>query len=338
MIGKGSAIALGDIVQSLGGQLIGDPALVVKSIEPLDRAGLDAITFLANPRFIKQLKTSKAACVIVAEKAAHEAPSTSARIVVPDPYLYYARLSQLWRRRTQVAEHAGFVHPSAVIDPSATVDASATIGPLCTVGAGAKIGPGTVLKAHVTVMDGCVIGARCLLHAGVVIGADGFGFALNREGSAHHWEKIEQLGRVLIGDDVEVGANTCVDRGALADTVLCDGVKLDNLIQIGHNVEIGRHTAIAACVAIAGSAKIGAFCTIGGASSISGHISLADYVHISGATVVTKSITHAGAYTGVFPFDEHRQWEKNAAALRGLSDLRDRIRFLEKKLNKVIES
>jgi len=177
----------------------------------------------------------------------------------------------------------------------------------------------------VTVGEDCVIGDRCIVHSGVVIGADGFGFAPN----AGAWEKIEQLGAVRIGNDVEIGANTCIDRGALADTVIEDGVKLDNLIQIGHNVRIGRHTAIAGCAGVAGSATIGAHCTIGGAASVLGHLQIADHVHISAVSVVTRSITRAGTYSGFFPIDDNAAWEKNAATLKQLYRLRERLKALE---------
>ncbi len=183
-----------------------------------------------------------------------------------------------------------------------------------------------MLKSRVTVSEDCVIGARCLLHPGVVIGADGFGFAPH-EGA---WVKIEQLGAVRIGDDVEIGANTCIDRGALDDTVIEDGVKLDNLIQIGHNVRVGKHTAMAGCVGVAGSADIGAHCTIGGGAIVLGHLTLADGVHISAATVVTRSILKPGQYTGMFPIDDNAAWEKNAATLKQLHALRERLKALEK--------
>ena len=186
-----------------------------------------------------------------------------------------------------------------------------------------------MLKARVTVGDDCVIGGRCIVHSGVVIGADGFGFASDNG----VWEKIEQLGAVRIGDDVEIGANTCIDRGALADTVIEDGVKLDNLIQIGHNVRVGRHTAMAACVGVAGSASIGAFCTIGGAAVVLGHLELADRVNISAASVVTRSILKPGHYSGLFPIDDNSKWEKNAAVLKRLHDLRARLLALEKLSN-----
>jgi UDP-3-O-[3-hydroxymyristoyl] glucosamine N-acyltransferase len=206
------------------------------------------------------------------------------------------------------------------------VDPTARIGALCVIENGAKIGAGTVLKSRVTVGEGCTIGERCILHPGVVIGADGFGFAPT-EG---RWEKIEQLGAEQIGNDVEIGANTCIDRGALQDTVIEDGVKLDNLIQVGHNVRIGRHTAMAGCVGVAGSATIGAHCTVGGGAIVLGHLTLADHVHISAATVVTRSIGKPGNYTGVFPIDDNAAWEKNAATLRQLHSLRERLKALEK--------
>jgi UDP-3-O-[3-hydroxymyristoyl] glucosamine N-acyltransferase len=184
-----------------------------------------------------------------------------------------------------------------------------------------------VLKARVTVGAHCAIGRRCIIHPGAVIGADGFGFAPDGD----RWEKIEQLGSVRIADDVEIGANTCVDRGALQDTVIEEGVKLDNLIQVGHNVQIGRHTAIAGCAGIAGSAVIGAHCTIGGAAMILGHLRLADRVHISAGSFVARSILKAGHYSGIFPIDDNAAWEKNAATLKQLHQLRERVRALEKK-------
>ena len=217
-----------------------------------------------------------------------------------------------------------------MVDDAAEVHPSATIGPLCVVERGAIIGAQTVLKSRVTVGERCRIGERCLIHPGVVIGADGFGFAPQRG----QWVKIEQLGAVCIGDDVEIGANTCIDRGALEDTVIEEGVKLDNLIQIAHNVRIGRHTAMAGCSGVAGSTTIGAYCTIGGAASILGHLELADHVHVSTNTVVTHSLTRPGHYTGVYPMDENAKWEKNAATLRNLHSLRERIKALEKQTRK----
>jgi len=321
-------LRLGDIVQALGGELIGDPGQSIEGLAPLESASGDQLSFLSNPRYQPQLAASKAACVIVGPGLREAALARGAAIVADDPYLYFARLTQLWKRHHAPASTATRIHPSAVIDPEAVIDPTARIGALCVVERGARIGAHTELKSRVTVSEGCVIGERCLVHPGVVIGADGFGIAPTREGA---WEKIEQLGAVRIGNDVEIGANTCIDRGALADTVIEDGVKLDNLIQIGHNVRIGAHTAMAGCVAVAGSAKIGAHCTIGGKSGIVGHLSIADHVHISAMSLVSRSISKPGQYSGVFPLDDNASWEKNAATLRQLSSLRERIRALEKK-------
>ncbi len=319
------ALTLGSIVDALGGELHGDPALTVDGLAPLETAQPNQLAFLSNPKLRQQLALSQAACVIVAPALKDEAIARGACIVADNPYLYFARLTQLWQR-THAPRPAGGVHPSAVVEPGAQVDPTAWIGPLCVVETGARIGAGTVLSSRVTVGARCVIGSRCILHPGVVIGADGFGFAPN----AGAWEKIEQLGAVRIGDDVEIGANTCVDRGALGDTVLEDGVKLDNLIQIGHNVQVGRHTAMAACVGIAGSTVIGAHCTLGGASRLVGHITLVDHVHVGAASVITHSLLKPGHYGGIFPFDDNGKWEKYAATLRQLHSLRDRLRTVEK--------
>nr|WP_236589451.1 UDP-3-O-(3-hydroxymyristoyl)glucosamine N-acyltransferase [Ramlibacter aurantiacus] len=317
---------MGDLIAELGGELHGDPAAVVRGLAPLESATSADLSFLSNPRYRAQLRDSQAACVIVAPALLDEACARGPAIAVADPYLYFARVTQLWKRKVLGLGMVPGVHPSAVVHPDAVVDPTAAIGPLCVVERGARIGAGTELKSRVTVSERCVIGERCILHPGVVIGADGFGLAPH-EGA---WEKIEQLGAVRIGNDVEIGANTCIDRGALADTVIEDGVKLDNLIQIGHNVRIGRHTALAGCAGVAGSTTIGAHCTIGGRAGLVGHISIADHVHISAATVVTRSITKPGHYTGVFPLDDHAAWEKNAATLKQLHALRDRLKALEK--------
>ncbi|MBO9644600.1 MAG: UDP-3-O-(3-hydroxymyristoyl)glucosamine N-acyltransferase [Pseudacidovorax sp.] len=319
------SLLLGEIVAALGGELLGDAAMVVERLAPLTAAGPAAISFLSHPRYRKELLASRAGCVIVAPPMRDEAMARGACLVVDDPYLYFARLTQLWKARHSPAQSPG-IHPSAVVDAGAHVDATAVIGPLCVVERGARIGAGTVLKSRVTVSEDCVIGDRCLLHPGVVVGADGFGLAPH-EGA---WVKIEQLGAVRIGNDVEIGATTCIDRGALEDTVLEDGVKLDNLIQIGHNVRVGRNTAMAGCVGVAGSADIGAQCTIGGGAVVLGHLKLADGVHVSAATVVTRSILKPGQYTGVFPIDDNAAWERNAATLRHLHQLRERLRALEK--------
>ncbi|WP_445288897.1 UDP-3-O-(3-hydroxymyristoyl)glucosamine N-acyltransferase [Variovorax atrisoli] len=319
------SLQLGAIVDALGGELHGDAVLSIERLAPLQNAQPDALSFLSHPKYQQELAASKAACVIVSPAMREAAAARGAYIVTPDPYLYFARLTQLWKSHHARPE-ADRIHPSAVIHPEAQVDATARIGALCVVERGARIGAGTVLKSRVTVSEDCVIGERCLLHPGVVIGADGFGLAPH-EG---RWVKIEQLGAVRIGNDVEIGANTCIDRGALDDTVIEDGVKLDNLIQIGHNVRVGKNTAMAGCVGVAGSANIGAGCTFGGGAIVLGHLTVADGVHVSAATVVTRSIHKAGQYTGMFPIDDNANWEKNAATLKQLHSLRERLKALEK--------
>ena len=318
------SLTLGAIVESLGGRLLGPSDMLVSGLAPLQTAQPHQISFLSQARYQSQLATSLAGCVIVGPAFEAEVAQRAAAIITDDPYLYFARLTRLWKS-AQHPSRGPRIHPSAVIDPDASVAADAVIGPLCVVERGARVGSGSVLKSRVTLGEDCRIGDRCIVHAGVVIGADGFGFALHKG----QWEKIEQLGAVRIGNDVEIGANTCIDRGALDDTVIEDGVKLDNLIQIGHNVHIGAHTAMAGCVGVAGSARIGAHCTVGGGAVVLGHLSLADHVHISAASVVTRSIHQAGHYTGMFPLDSNANWEKNAASLKQLSRFRERIKALE---------
>lgn len=339
-----TTVALSDLIAALGGDLLGGSELRIAAIAPLDKADEHGISFLANPRYQAQLATTRAGCVIVAPALAEAAAARGAAIVTPDPYLYFARLTQWWAARARSRASAG-VHPSAVVSPEARLGQGVEIGPLavveadavigdgarigahCVVERGAAVGAGTRLAPRVVLGHGCRIGARGIVHSGVVIGADGFGFAPSKSG----YVKIEQLGNVRIGDDVEIGANTCIDRGALADTVIEDGVKLDNLIQIAHNVHIGRNTAMAGCAAVAGSTRIGANCTIGGAANIIGHLNIVDGVHISAATTITRSIAAPGVYSGPHPFEENSSWQKNAATLRQLHTLRERVRALEKK-------
>ncbi len=318
------SLTLGAIVEALGGRLWGSPDTMVSGLAPLQSAQPGQISFLSQARYQSQLANSRAGCVIVSPAFEAQVRQRPAAIITDDPYLYFARLTRLWRR-TWRPSSGPRIHPSAVIDPEAQIADDAVIGPLCVIERGAEVGAGTWLKSRVTVGEDCKIGARCLVHSGVVIGADGFGFAPHQG----QWEKIEQLGAVRIGNDVEIGANTCIDRGALEDTVIEDGVKLDNLIQIGHNVQVGKHTAMAGCVGVAGSAKIGAHCTVGGGAVVLGHLQLVDHVHISAASVVTRSILQPGHYTGMFPLDNHASWEKNAASLKQLSRLRERIKALE---------
>ncbi len=337
-------VRIGELAARLGGELLGDPGLTVGRIGPLEGATPETIAFLSNPRYQSQLSASNAGCVIVGPAMRDAAAARGAAIVCPDPYLAFARLTQWWAEQQRgivpggvhasaVVEAGAIVHPSAsigamaYIGAGARIEAGAVVGAQCFVGEAASIGEHTRLKPRVVLSGACHIGARGIVHSGAVIGADGFGFAP----ADGHWEKIEQLGGVRIGDDVEIGANTCIDRGALEDTVLEDGVKLDNLIQIGHNVRIGAHSAFAGCVGVAGSAKIGRHCTAGGGAIILGHLELADHVHITAATVVTRSIHKPGQYSGLFPIDDNASWEKNAATLKQLYTMRERLRALEKK-------
>ncbi len=336
-------VSLADLAAQLGGELVGDPQQRITRIGSLEGATPDTISFLSNPRYQSQLSASNAGCVIVAPSVRDAAVARGAALIVDNPYLAYARLSRWWDQQVRRVAPAG-IHPSAVVDASAQVATSASIGPnavveagavvgegavigaLCFVGAEASIGAHTRLAARVTLGERCSIGERGIVHSGVVIGADGFGFAPT-EG---RWDKIAQLGAVRIGHDVEIGANTCIDRGALGDTVIEDGVKLDNLIQIAHNVRVGEHTVMAGCAAVAGSTTIGPRCTIGGSARIQGHITLVEGVNLSTQTFASRSILKPGHYTGVFPIDENTNWEKNAATLRHLHALRDRVRTLEK--------
>jgi UDP-3-O-[3-hydroxymyristoyl] glucosamine N-acyltransferase len=338
-----NSVRLGEIVAALGGELRGDPAQEIARIAPLETAGGDAITFVAQSRLRAALAASTAGAIVVAPSLVAAAPAGRHLVVTDDPYLYFARLTQWWAKRLRPAAAAG-VHPTAWVAPGATVAASASIGPHavveagavigervqlgahCVVGAGSRVGADSVMHPRVTIAAGCSVGERCVFQSGAVIGADGFGIAPTQG----RWERIEQLGGVRIGNDVDIGANTCVDRGALDDTVLEDGVKLDNQIQIGHNCHIGAHTVMAACVGIAGSTKVGRNVMIGGAAMIQGHIEIVDGVTVSASTMVMHSLRKKGVYTAIFPVDEHASWEKNAVTLRNLYALRERVRALEK--------
>lgn len=336
---------LANLVERLGGQLIGDPDTEVSGIAPLDSADSSHISFLSNPKLRSQAAASKAAAIILAptDDANLGEQYLGARIVTDNPYAYFARAAQFFAN-LQAAPVTPGIHPSAVICQGARIATTALIGPYvtiesgavvgehviidagCYVGQGARIGESTHFFARVSFHANCEIGARGVVHSGAVIGADGFGFA--KEKGA--WIKIPQTGRALIGDDVEIGANTTIDRGALADTIIEDGVKLDNQIQIGHNCHIGAHTAMAGCVGVAGSAKIGKYCTFGGAAMILGHLTIADHVHISSGSLVSRSILEPGQYTGFYPLAKNADWEKSAAIVRNLGSMREKIRELEK--------
>ncbi len=340
-------IQLGALVDLLGGRLEGNPEITVSGIAPLDMATSSQLTFLSNPKLRVLAAQSQAAALIISplESESLGAAYRGARIITPNPYAYFARAAQWFVQQDAIPAPIG-IHASAVIDPTAKIAESASIGPNvvveegaeicagvtveagCFIGRGARIGENTCLAPRVTFHNDCVIGRNGVIRSGAVIGAEGFGFA-NDKGA---WIKIPQVGRVVMGDDVQVGANTTIDRGTLSDTVIGNGVKLDNQIQIAHNCRIGDHTAMAACVGVAGSVTIGKHCTFAGAAMVSGHLDIADNVHISGGTVVANSISKPGQYTGVYPIAAHADWEKSGALVRNIRKLREKIRELERKL------
>lgn len=336
---KREGVRLDEIVNRLGGQLEGDASVVITQVATLASAREGQIAFLANPKYRQQLQTTGASAVIVPPKFAGE--TSLPRIVHPNSYAYYARVVALLNPPDLGAVG---VHPSAVVNSDVPKTAriaenvvvgrnvvlgdNVTLYPGCVIGDGVSIGDDSVLYPNVVIYRDCVIGRRAVIQAGAVIGSDGFGFA--KEGDC--WIKIPQIGRVVIGDDVEVGANTSVDRGALDDTVIGNGVKLDNQIQIAHNVVVGDYTAMAGCVGIAGSTRIGRRCTIGGAGMIVGHLDLADDVHVSAGTMVTKNLRQPGQYTSIFPLEAHEEWLQNAAQIKRLAKLAERVSELEKKL------
>jgi UDP-3-O-[3-hydroxymyristoyl] glucosamine N-acyltransferase len=307
--------------------LRGEPGLKVRSVATLSRAEPGGLSFLANSRYRRQLESTRATAVLV--NAEDEAHCPVAALIHPSPYLAYARIASLLHPTSSPAPGK---HPSAVISRSAHIAASANIGPLavveddaeigdrvaigpgCIVQRGARVGADTVLVSRVNLYPGVSLGQRCILHAGAVVGADGFGFAPN-SGS---WVKVPQVGSVQIGDDVEIGANTTIDRGAIDDTVVENGVKLDNQIQVGHNVVIGAHTAIAACTGISGSTVIGQRCMIGGMVGFAGHLTIADDVVVTGCSLVSASIKKAGSYSSGMPTVETRLWRRMVAHLRRL--------------------
>jgi UDP-3-O-[3-hydroxymyristoyl] glucosamine N-acyltransferase len=301
---------LAQIASRLGGRVAGDSQILIRQVGSLEQAGAGQITFFNSKKLQAKLGETRAAAVILAPE--NEKLTRLPRIVADNPYAYFARVSQLFN--PQVMQPPG-VHPSAVVSEKASLGKGVSVGAGCVIGDDVVIGDDSCLYPRVVVYPKCFLGKRVVVHAGAVIGADGFGIAPD-EG---RWVKIPQIGGVRIGDDVEIGANTTIDRGALDDTVIEEGVKLDNQIQVGHNVRIGAHSAVAGCVGIAGSADIGRHCTIGGAAMIHGHIRIVDHVRVSAGTLVSRSILQPGTYTGFYPFEEHEAWRRNAAALRRLS-------------------
>lgn len=333
-------ISLGELVARLGGELVGDATIRVRQIASLEAARPGEIAFLSNPKLIAALASSEASAFILSPKAA--GLTDRARILTPDPYLYFARAAQLFNPPKRPA--AG-VHPSAVVAsalpssvsvaPHAVIGEGCEIGEDCIIGAGCvlgdgvRLGAGSLLHAGVKIYDNCAIGARAVIHSGAVIGADGLGFARDAD---KHWVKIPQIGRVIIGDDVEIGANTTIDRGALDDTVIGNGVKLDNLIHVAHNCRIGDDSIMAAMAGLAGSTAVGKRVMVGGKAGFAGHLSVADDVTVSADTNVTKSIDKAGVYTSMLPLQSHADWVRNFSHLRRLDAMAERLRELEKKL------
>jgi len=333
---------LGELAVQFGLELAGDPAQAVTGVATLQSAGPGAVSFLANPRYRRHLAATRATAVVLDAASAPECPV--AALVSRNPYAAFARIAQVLHPLPAVVPG---IHPSAVVHPSAQVASDASIGPQavieegvvvgsralvgpgCVVMCGARLGPDSRLVARVTLYPGVTLGSRCTVHAGAVIGADGFGFAPDRDG----YVRVPQVGGVRIGDDVDIGANTTIDRGAIEDTVVEDGVKLDNLVQVGHNVRIGAHTVIAGCAGISGSTTIGKRCMIGGASGTVGHIELCDDVLVTGMTMVTKSIKEPGMYSAGIPAMPAAEWRKTVARLRRLPVLERRLELLEGREN-----
>ncbi|CAM3069452.1 UDP-3-O-(3-hydroxymyristoyl)glucosamine N-acyltransferase [Pseudomonas floridensis] len=339
-----ATIKLGQLAEFLDATVRGNKDKDITGLATLQEAGPDQISFLANPQYRKFLVDTKAAAVLL--KPADADGFEGDALLVPDPYLAYARISHLFDPKPKAS--AG-IHPTAiiaddaVIDPSASVGAfvvvesgariaaQVTLGAHCFIGARCEIGEGGWLAPRVTLYHDVRIGKRVVIQSGAVLGGEGFGFA-NEKGV---WQKIAQIGGVSIGDDVEIGVNTAIDRGALADTRIGNGVKLDNQIQIAHNVQIGDHTAMAACVGISGSTKIGKHCMLAGGVGLVGHIEICDGVFITGMTMVTHSITEPGSYSSGTAMQPAAEWRKSAARLRKIDDMARRLQKLEKMVETV---
>ena len=310
-------LTLAFLAEHTGARVDGDSGIVVSRVATLRLAGSGDIAFLSNPKYRAEIVATSASAVIVAPEFANL--GNMAKLVHANPYACFAHVARLLDPHP--AQAMG-VDPSASVAATATIGRDVSIGAQVVIGDGAMIGDGSILYPHVTIYPRVRIGRNAIIHAQAVIGSDGFGFA--NQGGA--WVKIPQTGSVLVGDDVEVGAGTTIDRGALDDTVIGDGVKLDNQIQVGHNVRIGAHTALAGCVGIAGSATIGRYCTVGGGAIILGHLTIADHVNISAGTMVTRSIPAAGTYSGAHPMAPHREWLRSAVRIRHLDDMEERVR------------
>lgn len=338
---------LEELADIVSGQVKGDASCIIEGVATLQNAKNTQITFLTNPSYRKLLATTSAGAVVMSESDATDCPVNA--IISKNPYAAYAKIAALLSPaeifkagihaaaiidKTAVISSSASIAASVVIEQGATIADGVRIGPGCVVQKNSIIGAETVLTANVTVAHSCIIGARNLIHPGVVIGADGFGQAMDQG----NWIKVPQLGRVVIGDDVEIGANTTIDRGAIEDTVIEDNVKLDNQIQIAHNVKIGAHTAIAGCSAIAGSTKIGKHCRIAGMVGIVGHLEITDNVTVTAMSLVTHSIKEPGVYSAGTPLEPNLQWRKNTLRFKQLDDMAKRLKALEKKISSFEES
>ena len=323
----GQTITSGELIKKLGGELIGDSNILINSVASLESAHQKSISFFNNPRYADLLKTTKSAVVIVNRESLSFRKGAS--IVVDNPYLYFAKVSQLLNPTKPLKKEihkSAIIHPSCklgqdiyigpnvVIDENVSIDDSVVIHASSMIEADSVIGKASVIHPHVVIKASTIIGKNCTLYAGCVIGSDGFGYAKDDS----KWLAIPQIGRVILGDNVDIGSNSTIDRGALDDTIISSGVKIDNLVQIGHNCMIGENTIIAGCVGIAGSAKIGKNCAIGGAAMILGHLLITDDVTISPGSMITRSIKTPGTYTALMPFQDHETWLKTAAKIKRL--------------------
>ncbi|MDP0589808.1 MAG: UDP-3-O-(3-hydroxymyristoyl)glucosamine N-acyltransferase [Candidatus Endonucleobacter bathymodioli] len=335
---KQDSYTLGNLAEFAGSRLVGDARRVIFGINTLQDAGEGDLSFLASPAYARYLNTTKAAAVILAPDRVAEFCGNM--LVLDNPYLGYAKVSHLFNpdkgltagvHSSAVVSTDTDIHSDVAIGPNVVIEGGVVIGSGVRIDAGVVIGHDTVigrdthLSRNVTICHGVAIGERVIIHPGAVIGSDGFGNARDKD----KWCKIAQIGGVIIGDDVEVGSCTCIDRGALGDTVIGDGVRLDNLIQIAHNVIVGKNTAIAASVGISGSTRIGENCTIGGQAGFAGHIDIADSVHVGGMAMVTRSISHPGSYSSGTGLMKAREWRKSVVRFRKLDDLAKRLKRLE---------
>lgn len=332
-------VTLGELAVRFGCELRGDPAVTVDTVAALSQAGPRALSFLANPKYASQLADTRAGAVILDAKSAAASPVPS--LIASNPHATFARVASVLHPDPPL--HPG-IHRDATVSPDAKVDASAEIsaqawvgegarigarcyiGPGCVVECGALIGDDTRLVARVFVGHHVVFGQRCIVQPGAVVGGDGFGYAPDKG----TWIKVPQIGGVSIGDDVEIGANTTIDRGAIEDTVIEEGVKLDNLIMIAHNCRIGAHSALAACAAIAGSTVLGKRCILGGRVGLTGHITLCDDVVVLGTSFISHSITKPGVYSSALPSEEAGAWRRIVARIKRLDSMARRLRSVEK--------